>query len=153
MKTTAFTAGATIAAMLFTSAPALAAPTFEDQVLALTNGERSTAGCPALTPNAQLASAAKRHSDDMARTGNFSHTGTDGSTAAQRVTDAGYRFRVTAENIAAGQASAEEVVRAWMNSESHRANIVNCELRDLGVAHAVDGGNKVYWTQEFGVTQ
>ncbi|MGW4111323.1 CAP domain-containing protein [Actinosynnema sp. NPDC004786] len=150
MKTQAFTAGAALAGLLFTSAPALAAPTFEDQVLALTNGERSAAGCPALTANAQLAAAAKRHSDDMARTGNFSHTGSDGSTAAQRVTDAGYHFRAMAENIAAGQASAEEVVRAWMNSEGHRANIVNCELRDLGVAHAVDGNNKVYWTQDFG---
>lgn len=150
MKTQAFTAGAALAGLLLTSAPALAVPTFEDQVLALTNGERSAVGCPALTPNAQLAAAAKRHSDDMARTGNFSHTGTDGSTAAQRVTDAGYHFRTMAENIAAGQASAEEVVRAWMNSEGHRANIMNCELRDLGVAHAVDGNKKVYWTQDFG---
>ncbi|NUT45938.1 MAG: CAP domain-containing protein [Saccharothrix sp.] len=151
MKTRALTAGTAIAALLFTSAPALAVPTFEDQVLALTNRERSAAGCGGLTANAQLAAAAKRHTDDMARTGNFSHTGSDGSTAAQRVTDAGYRYRMMAENIAAGQTSAEEVVRAWMNSEGHRANIVNCELRDLGVAHAV-GGDKHYWTQDFGVT-
>jgi uncharacterized protein YkwD len=120
--------------------------------LALTNGERSAVGCPALAPNAQLAASAKRHSDDMARTGNFSHTGTDGSTAAQRVTDAGYPYRVMAENIAAGQGTAQEVVSSWMNSEGHRANIVNCELRDLGVAHAVDGSGKLYWTQDFGVT-
>ncbi|MFE9750667.1 CAP domain-containing protein [Saccharothrix saharensis] len=152
MKRSAFTAAAAIAALLSTAAPALAAPTLEDRVLALTNGERSAVGCPALAPNAQLAAAAKRHSDDMARTGNFSHTGSDGSTAAQRVTDAGYHFRLMAENIAAGQGTAEEVVSAWMSSESHRANIVNCELRDLGVAHTADGSNKVYWTQEFGVT-
>ncbi|WP_367128984.1 CAP domain-containing protein [Saccharothrix sp. HUAS TT1] len=152
MKRRAFTAGAAIAALVFTATPALAVPTFEDQVLALTNGERAAAGCPELAPNAQLAAAAKRHSDDMARTGNFSHTGTDGSTAAQRVTDAGYPWRVTAENIAAGQTSADEVVRAWMESEGHRANIVNCELRDLGVAYSADGHNKGYWTQEFGVT-
>ncbi|GAB2965849.1 CAP domain-containing protein [Saccharothrix stipae] len=152
MKRRTFTVGAAVAALLFTTAPAIAAPTFEDRVLALTNGERSAAGCPALAANAQLAAAAKRHSDDMARTGNFSHTGTDGSTAAQRVTDAGYHFRLMAENIAAGQGTAEEVVSAWMSSESHRANIVNCELRELGVAHSVDGGNKAYWTQDFGVT-
>jgi uncharacterized protein YkwD len=148
----AFTAGAAIAALLVTATPALAAPTFEDRVLSLTNEKRAAAGCPNLAPNDKLAASARRHTDDMARTGNFSHTGTDGSTPAQRVTDAGYHYRLMAENIAAGQGTAEEVVSAWMNSESHRANIVNCELRDLGVARGVDGNNKAYWTQDFGVT-
>ncbi|KOX23459.1 hypothetical protein ADK67_20480 [Saccharothrix sp. NRRL B-16348] len=152
MGSRTFTAGLAAAALLVTATPALAAPTYEDRVLTLTNGERAAAGCPDLVPNDKLAAAARRHTDDMARTGNFSHTGSDGSTAGQRVTDAGYPFRLMAENIAAGQGTAEEVVRAWMNSEGHRANIVNCELRDLGVAHAVDGNNKAYWTQDFGVT-
>ena len=152
MERRTFTAGLAVAALLATATPALATQTFEDRVLSLTNGERANVGCPALTANAQLDAAARRHSDDMARTGNFSHTGSDGSTADQRVTDAGYHFRLMAENIAAGQGTADEVVRSWMNSESHRANIVNCELRDIGVAHAVDGNNKSYWTQDFGVT-
>lgn len=152
MKIKGFAAGTAIAALLFTTGTAIAAPTYEDQVLSLTNAERTAAGCPALAPNAQLAAAAKRHNDEMARTGNFSHTGVDGSTPAQRVTEAGYKYRVTAENIAAGQGSADEVVRAWMNSESHRANILNCELRDMGVGYAVDRTNKAFWTQEFGVT-
>ncbi len=151
MKRTTITAGTAVAALLFTATPALAAPTFEDRVLTLTNGERAAAGCPELVPNDKLAAAARRHTDEMARTGNFSHTGADGSTPAQRVTDAGYPYRLMAENIAAGQGTAEEVVRAWMDSASHRANIVNCELRDLGVARAVDGANKAYWTQDFGV--
>ena len=152
MERRAFTPIAAVAALVLTATPALAAPTFEDRVLSLTNGERAAAGCPDLTPNDALAAAARRHTDEMARTGNFSHTGVDGSTPAQRVTDAGYPFRLMAENIAAGQGTAEEVVSAWMGSESHRANIVNCELRDLGVARAVGGDNKAYWTQDFGVT-
>ncbi|MFD1146927.1 CAP domain-containing protein [Saccharothrix hoggarensis] len=151
MTTRTCTAGLAVAALLVTTGVATAAPTYADQVLSLTNAERSAVGCPALAPNAQLAAAAKRHNDEMARTGNFSHTGVDGSTPAQRVTEAGYQYRITAENIAAGQGTPEEVVRAWMNSSGHRANIVNCELRDLGVAHAVDGSAKSYWTQEFGV--
>ncbi|WP_123747246.1 CAP domain-containing protein [Saccharothrix texasensis] len=152
MKSKVITAGAAVAALVLTATPALATQTFEDRVLSLTNGERAAVGCPALTANAQLDAAARRHTDDMARTGNFSHTGTDGSTAGQRVTDAGYPFRMMAENIAAGQGTADEVVSSWMNSEGHRANILNCELRDLGVARAVDGNNKSYWTQDFGVT-
>ncbi|WP_158841959.1 CAP domain-containing protein [Saccharothrix deserti] len=152
MPARTFTAGVAIAALLVTTTPALAAQTYEEQVLSLTNGERAAAGCPALAPNAQLAAAAKKHNDEMARTGNLSHTGVDGSTPAQRITEAGYQYRVMAENIAAGQTSAEEVVRAWMNSEGHRANIVNCELRDLGVAYAVNRDNKPFWTQDFGAT-
>jgi uncharacterized protein YkwD len=149
------TAGAAVAALLVTTAPvttATAAPIYEQRVFELTNAERAAAGCPALASSAQLDAAARRHTVEMARTGNFSHTGVDGSTPAQRVTDAGYRYRIVAENIAAGQTSAHEVVRAWMNSASHRANIVNCELRDLGVGYAVGANDRPYWTQDFGVT-
>lgn len=142
-----------IAALIVTTGTATAAPTYNDSVLSLTNQQRSAAGCPALAPNDQLAAAAKRHNDEMIRTGNFSHTGVDGSTPAQRVAEAGYQYRITAENIAAGQGTPEEVVRDWMNSEGHRANIVNCELRDLGVAYGVDSSGRAYWTQEFGVRQ
>ncbi|MFC6088756.1 CAP domain-containing protein [Saccharothrix lopnurensis] len=145
--------GLAIAALIVTTGTAGAAPTQQESVLSLTNQERSAAGCPALAVNDQLAAAARRHNDEMIRTGNFSHTGVDGSTAAQRVSEAGYPYRVTAENIAAGQGTAGEVVRDWMNSAGHRANILNCELRDLGVAYGVDAGGRAYWTQEFGVRQ
>jgi len=163
MKRKTSTIGAVVAALLVTTGTAAvgvstagvatAAPSSEEQVLSLTNGERGAAGCPALTADAQLGAAAKRHNDEMARTGNFSHTGADGSTPAQRVTDAGYTYRATAENIAMGQGTAEEVVGAWMASEGHRANILNCELRDLGVAFTTDAGGRTYWTQEFGARQ
>ncbi|QFZ21933.1 CAP domain-containing protein [Saccharothrix syringae] len=142
-----------IAALFVTTSTATAAPTYDQSVLTLTNQERTAAGCPALSSNDQLIAAAKRHNDEMAATGNFSHTGVDGSTPAQRVSEAGYPFRTTAENIAAGQRTPEEVVRDWMASEGHRANILNCELRELGVAYAVDAGGRSYWTQEFGVRQ
>ncbi|MGM1059547.1 CAP domain-containing protein [Saccharothrix sp. Mg75] len=157
MTARTFAAGIAAAALLSTAAvttgTATAAPSSEEQVLSLTNGERAAVGCPALTANAQLGAAAKRHNDEMARTGNFSHTGVDGSTPAQRVTEAGYTYRTTAENIAMGQGTAEEVVGSWMASEGHRANILNCELRDLGVAFTTDAGGRTYWTQEFGLHQ
>ncbi|MDU0290872.1 CAP domain-containing protein [Saccharothrix longispora] len=153
MTARTFATGIAVAALLVTTGTATAAPSSEEQVLSLTNGERAAAGCPALTADARLDSAAKRHNDEMARTGNFSHTGVDGSTPAQRVTEAGYTYRVTAENIAMGQGTAEEVVSSWMASEGHRANILNCDLRDLGVAFATDAGGRTYWTQEFGLHQ
>lgn len=144
-------AATAIAALIVTTGTAQAAPTYGDTVLSLTNQQRAAAGCAALTMNEQLAWAAKRHTDEMAATGNFSHTGVNGSTPAQRVSEAGYPYRVTAENIAAGQETPEEVVRAWMASQVHRANILNCELRELGVGYAKSRGGRPYWTQDFGV--
>lgn len=120
------------------------------QVLALVNVERSRAGCGPVSANAALQSAAQGHSDDMAARDYFSHTSPDGSTFADRIRAAGYRGGAIAENIAAGQTSAKDVMRAWMASPGHRANILNCTYRDIGVGYATGGSYGTYWTQTFG---
>ncbi|WP_460112638.1 CAP domain-containing protein [Streptomyces platensis] len=120
----------------------------EAQVLALVNQERSRAGCSPLTADPELASLAQRFSDDMARRGFFDHTDPDGHTPwdraeAQGISDLG------GENIARGQATAQAVMDTWMHSPGHRANILNCEYKTLGVgAHFGPGGP--WWTQDFG---
>ncbi|WP_210408295.1 CAP domain-containing protein [Allokutzneria sp. NRRL B-24872] len=132
---------------------ALLDPVAEAQlVLDLTNGHRAEAGCPALTPNPQLAASAQAHSEDMAAQNYFSHTGKDGSDPGQRMARAGYVGRSWAENIAAGYRDAEKTVRQWMNSEGHRKNILNCDLRELGVGFVSKPGTRytTYWTQNFG---
>lgn len=53
------------------------------------------------------------------------------------------------ENIASGQASAAEVVQAWMDSPGHRANILDCDYRTTGTGYAPDDTGP-YWTQTFG---
>lgn len=122
------------------------------EVTALTNQHRAAAGCPALTINAQLNAAAQRHSNDMATHDFMSHTGSDGSSPWDRMQDAGYSFSNAAENVAAGYASAEAVVTAWMGSEGHRANILNCNLREIGIGYAYNAASSYrhYWTQAFG---
>ncbi|WP_344879525.1 CAP domain-containing protein [Allokutzneria multivorans] len=122
------------------------------RVLELTNGHRAEAGCPALTPNPQLVASAQAHSDDMAAQNYFSHTGKDGSNPGERMARAGFVGRSWAENIAAGYRDAETTVRQWMNSEGHRKNILNCDLRELGVGFVSKPGTKykTYWTQNFG---
>lgn len=120
------------------------------QVVALVDVERSRAGCGPVTANAALQSAAQGHSDEMATRGYFSHTSPDGSTFAGRIRAAGYRGGAIAENIAAGQTSAEDVMSAWMASPGHRANILNCTYRDIGVGYATGGSYGTYWTQAFG---
>jgi uncharacterized protein YkwD len=119
---------------------------YEQRVIELTNANRRQAGCPDLVNNNKLHAAALAHSKDMAVNNYFSHTGLNGSSPGERIADQGYRFRGWAENIAAGYRTPESVVEGWMNSPGHRANILNCSLREIGV-----GFYQFYWTQNFGI--
>lgn len=124
----------------------------EAQVLALVNEERAAAGCSPVTANDKLTRAADDYSDVMASSGVMSHTGPDGSTMTSRVEAAGYQWSTLGENIARGQADAAAVMDSWMNSEGHRANILNCSFKELGVGvHVGDGGP--WWTQNFGASR
>ena len=125
--------------------------TAEQQVLQLVNQQRAAAGCGALRSDSRLVAAARGHSQDMAVHHYFSHTGLDGSTFVDRVAAAGYpRNQAGGENIAAGYPTATAVMAGWMGSSGHRANILNCGFKSIGVglAHASDG--TAYWTQDFG---
>ncbi|MEU3510948.1 CAP domain-containing protein, partial [Streptomyces longwoodensis] len=121
------------------------------QVLALVNQERKTAGCAPLTSSDRLRDAAQTHSDDMAARDFFDHVNPDGADPGRRITAAGYRWSTYGENIAKGQQTARSVMTSWMNSPGHRANILNCAFKNLGVGvHRGDGGP--YWTQDFGTS-
>ena len=102
--------------------------------------------------NNALAESARLHAEDMAHYDYFSHSGRDGSNPAERVERAGYRYRATGENIAAGQTSAADAIAAWIASPEHCANLMNPAFTEMGAAFAVDSGSKmgVYWTQTFG---
>jgi uncharacterized protein YkwD len=155
MLTRAATVGSVLAAVLVAAPAAQGATvqTVQDDVVRLTNAERQKAGCAPLTAVTQLNLAAQRHSEDMATHNFIGHTGSDGSTMVTRVERAGYTgWRSLAENVAAGYQTAEAVVAGWMNSSGHRANILNCGLRDIGVGYATNPNSTygVYWTQNFG---
>jgi uncharacterized protein YkwD len=118
-------------------------------VVALVNQERAKAGCGALAEDPQLEKAAQDHSDDMAARNFFDHTNPDGADPGQRITAAGYKWSTYGENIAQGQQTAQAVMESWMNSPGHRANILNCSFKDIGVGiHKGSGGP--WWTQDFG---
>jgi stress response protein SCP2 len=121
-----------------------------DEVVVATNAERARYGLAALGVDARLAAAAQAHSDDMVRRDFFSHANPDGQQVWDRALAQGYAYRKVAENIAAGQRSAAEVVRGWMDSPGHRANILDGELTQIGVGHALGGGYGTTWTQVFG---
>ena len=126
-------------------------PAFETQVVALTNAQRKAYGCRALRIDDRLITSARAHSTDMVQQGYFSHTGSDGSTFVAREVQAGYPRRgPSAENIAWGYRTPQDVVTAWMHSPGHRANILNCESVAVGVGLAYTRGGSAYWTQDFG---
>ncbi|MDF9869864.1 CAP domain-containing protein [[Kitasatospora] papulosa] len=117
-------------------------------VLALVNQERAKVGCSPVTTSAPLTALAQDFSEDMAARDFFGHTDPDGATPWDRASAAGVQG-LGGENIARGQADAQAVMDAWMNSEGHRANILNCDYKTLGVGvHLGSGGP--WWTQDFG---
>ena len=79
----------------------------------------------------------------------FDHTTPDGVSFSTRISDTGYRWSAAAENIAEGQATPAVVMQAWMTSAGHRANILNCGYRDIGVGLAYDASHTPLWTQDF----
>ncbi|MCH0570850.1 CAP domain-containing protein [Streptomyces sp. MUM 136J] len=120
----------------------------EAEVLRLVNEERAKVGCSPLAANSSLTALAEAFSEDMAARGFFDHTDPDGATPWDRAAKAGITD-LGGENIARGQADAAAVMEAWMNSPGHRANILNCDFKTLGVGvHYGSGGP--WWTQDFG---
>jgi uncharacterized protein YkwD len=105
---------------------------------------------PALTLDGRLADAADVLADDMAANDFFSHTGSDGSTPFTRISDAGYRWDVAAENIAAGPTSVQAVVDGWYASPTHCTNFMNPSVSEVGFARATDPSSTygTYWVAD-----
>ncbi|GAE93206.1 transporter [Gracilibacillus boraciitolerans JCM 21714] len=119
---------------------------FERQVVALTNKERENAGLAPLQLDTKLSQVARKKSKDMATNGYFSHTSPTYGSPFNMMQQSGVNYRTAGENIAKGQRTPEEVVNGWMNSEGHRANILNGDFTHIGVGYVEDGN---HWTQQF----
>jgi uncharacterized protein YkwD len=118
------------------------------EVLQLVNQERAQVGCSPVAANSALTDLAQAFSEDMAERGFFDHTSPDGASPWDRAAKAGITD-LGGENIARGQADAAAVMEAWMNSPGHKANILNCDFKTLGVGVHIGAGGP-WWTQDFG---
>ena len=116
-------------------------------VMDLANQARALAGCDPLNYNLQLERSAQGHAEDMSRQHYMSHTSLDGRTFDQRIRAAGYEGGRIGENIGAGFGDPSSIMDAWMHSPAHKANILDCRFRNIGVGYDLDGG---YWVQNFG---
>ncbi len=111
-------------------------------------GATSFSAAPAVAWSGALATAASRHSSDMATRNFFSHTGSDGSSVGQRVSAAGYGWSGVGENIAAGPSSVSSVMAGWLASAGHCANIMQAAYQNVAVACVSQPGSTYtrYWT-------
>jgi uncharacterized protein (TIGR03000 family) len=121
----------------------------EKAILDRTNAERKKKDLPELKPSPKLFVAARKHSENMARQEKLAHE-LDGKKPSDRVKEAGYPGGFVGENVAYGATTAEEVVSGWMESEGHRANILNKNFTEIGVGVAKASDGTFYFTQVFG---
>jgi uncharacterized protein YkwD len=140
-------------------APALDPATVAARVLELVNAVRDQGrDCgrerfqpvPPLKLSPELITAASGHASDMARNASLAHTGSDGSTANERIARTGYALGASGENVAAGQHNVESVVAAWLASPGHCATLMGPHYKEMGVAFALappDANLAIYWTQ------
>lgn len=116
------------------------------QVIDLTNAERSKNGLPGLTMDNQLCGVAQKKSVDMQQNNYFSHTSPTYGSPFDMMRDFGVTYNSAGENIAQGQQTPQAVVQAWMNSEGHRKNILSNSFTHIGVGYEQNGN---HWTQMF----
>lgn len=121
----------------------------ESELLRLTNQERKDAGLPPLTIDATLMRAARDHSANMARQGKMDHVLNE-KTPTDRLQTLGYRGFTLGENIAYGMPTSAGAITVWMNSEGHRANILNEQFTEIGIGIISDDRGVPYYTQVFG---
>lgn len=115
-------------------------------VVKLVNAERSKAGLKPLTQNWELSRVAQYKAEDMAKNHYFDHNSPTYGTPFQMITKFGIKYSSAGENIAQGQQTPQEVMKAWMNSSGHRANILNSSYTQIGVGY--DANTKT-WVQQF----
>ena len=118
-----------------------------------TNQRRVAASLPPLVVSPLLQAAAEEKALDMVQNGYFSHTSPTGVTPWYWFQNVGYNFEYAGENLAVNFSDSQDVTDAWMNSPEHRANILNTNYADIGMATATgtyEGRQAVYVVELFG---
>jgi uncharacterized protein YkwD len=132
-------------------APTMAGST-ESRIFRLVNAERRRQGLSDLVYNPQLDRMARIQAENMARFQKMAHVIPESSlpTLTDRAQDSGYPYARLAENVALGYPNAQTVVDGWMASKGHRANILNRDVEETGIAIARSSAGGLYYCQVFG---
>ncbi|MBO1000634.1 LysM peptidoglycan-binding domain-containing protein [Bacillus sp. SD075] len=121
----------------------------EQQVLSLVNEERSKSGLASLKMDTAISHVAILKSEDMRDSHYFNHTSPSYGSPFDMMKSFRISYKYAGENIAAGQPSADAVMKSWMNSPGHKANILNKNYTHMGIGYAAGGKYTHYWTQQF----
>lgn len=125
-------------------------------IIELTNNERTKLGLASLKVNSELTKAAEAKAVDMFAKGYWAHNAPDGTEPWSFILNAGYSYLHAGENLARDFNSPEAVVTAWMNSPSHKANLISPKYQDIGVAvmdGKINGVETTLVVQMFGTLQ
>lgn len=120
---------------------------FKEEIHELTNEERSQRHGSTLDLNAQLTRAAQMKADNMASNGYFSHTDPRGRKFTYWLKNTGYDYSYAAENLAVNFINSDSIVKAWMNSSSHKKSLLSEKYSEfgLGVAAGQYKGQKAFY--------
>lgn len=122
---------------------------YKAQVVAIMNQERANAGVGGISQNASLDAVAQIRAQEIAQS--FSHTRPNGTSCFTVLSENGIAYNYAGENIAAGYGDPASVMSGWMNSEGHRANILDGSFGQVGIGYYTDpnSGYGTYWVQIF----
>jgi uncharacterized protein YkwD len=120
---------------------------FKEEVIRLVNIERENEGVPALTEMDTLAGMADIRAEESAAS--FSHTRPDGTRCFTLFAEYSLKYRAAGENLAYGFKTPEAVVKAWMNSEGHKKNILDPDFTYIGIGYYVNENGRIYCSQFF----
>lgn len=121
-------------------------------LVSMLNQTRQSLGLNTLSENAKLDQAAQLKAEDMVRNGYFSHISPAGTTPWHWFLQSGYNYKYAGENLAIGFYDSEEVYQAWLNSSSHKKNMLNSAYTEIGTAILTGFGdnNAIVVVQLFG---
>lgn len=125
-------------------------------VVEATNQERLALGLTELKNNDLLKKAAQAKAEDMAKKGYFAHVTPDGKSPWYWMDQVGYKYKSAGENLAVNFDYSRDVVNAWMNSPTHKANVVKAKYQEIGIGIAegfYQGRPTVFVVQMFGTPQ
>lgn len=125
--------------LLLTAAPAYASPIRGQNVFNAVNEERKVSQVRPLVPDATLVALAQKKADDMESRNYFGHADPQGKKLYKDFFYSQTRFLALGENLATSFDSNEALMRAWMNSPTHRSNIVEKQYRFTGIGISKSG--------------
>lgn len=144
---------ANVQSLLWQASDWLVSTILPSVIVELTNDERNENGARTLVRNPVLDEAARLKAEHMARNGYFAHYSPEGVSPWYWFDEVSYRYAHAGENLAIHFSNSDEVVTAWMNSPTHRANIIDQKFTEIGVGTArgiYEGYDTVFVVQLFG---